>query len=51
MPMTDNSGKYKPLIVAFCCNWCSYAVRILRAAIASVTPRMLKSSVFPAHAE
>ena len=25
MPMTDNSGKYKPLIVAFCCNWCSYA--------------------------
>ena len=25
MPMTENSGKYKPLIVAFCCNWCSYA--------------------------
>ena len=24
MPMTEN-GTFKPNIVAFCCNWCSYA--------------------------
>lgn len=21
----DENGKFKPLVVAFCCNWCSYA--------------------------
>jgi coenzyme F420-reducing hydrogenase delta subunit len=25
MPIKEVNGKFKPLIVAFCCNWCSYA--------------------------
>lgn len=25
MPMNDNNNEFKPKIVAFCCNWCSYA--------------------------
>ena len=23
--MSELNKEYKPLIVAFCCNWCSYA--------------------------
>ncbi|MDR1482060.1 MAG: hydrogenase iron-sulfur subunit [Synergistaceae bacterium] len=25
MPINEEGGAFKPLIVAFCCNWCSYA--------------------------
>ena len=25
MPMNEENKTFKPLIVAFCCNWCSYA--------------------------
>ena len=26
MPIDNNENKeFKPVIVAFCCNWCSYA--------------------------
>ncbi|MDR2522175.1 MAG: hydrogenase iron-sulfur subunit [Synergistaceae bacterium] len=25
MPINAESGEFKPMIVAFCCNWCSYA--------------------------
>ena len=24
MPMNEENKTFKPLIVAFCCNWCSY---------------------------
>lgn len=25
MPLTEKTGEFTPKIVAFCCNWCSYA--------------------------
>ena len=25
MQINENDKEFKPLIVAFCCNWCSYA--------------------------
>ena len=42
---------FEPKIVAFCCNWCSYAGADGAGTAASIIPLISKSSRFPAPAE
>ena len=44
-------NEFKPLIVAFCCNWCSYAGADLAGTTDSTIRQKLRSYVFHAHAE
>ena len=44
-------NEYKPLIVAFCCNWCSYAGADLAGNNRLNYPADVKIIRFPAHAE
>lgn len=38
----DENGNFKPLIVAFCCNWCSYAGADLAGSSRQVYPADVK---------
>ena len=51
MQVNEENRTFKPQIVAFCCNWCSYAGADLAGnEPTELTRRTSRSSAFPAPA-